>query len=124
VAVSLDKVPSEILDLCEPTRAYRIENVQAVTTEWVELDNNHWLGVVTTGFGYEYGLYQFLVSDGDGANTYVTCVFRGSGTGDPLREMRHTWFAPDEDDDTRGYVFYLPLDATIKALQHLKKYFD
>ena len=37
--------------------------------------------------------------------------------------MRHTWFAPDEACGL-GYVNYLPIDATIKALQALKEYLD
>lgn len=53
---------------------------------------------------------------------FGTLLFRGEGTGSALREMRHiTW---GQDDKHPGYLFYMPLNKTIAALELLKKYFD
>jgi hypothetical protein len=106
---------------------FDLAQVLAAATEWRKLDNNHWLAVRVhgeDGIHVDYALVEFAMSDADGSNTLVTRVFSGSGTGSALREMRHTWFGSSDDADQAGYVFYLPIDATIMALGMLKKYFD
>jgi hypothetical protein len=122
--MTLDEIPTEIVDMGEPVQAFCLETIRASVTELVGLTSTTWLAIQVDGIIVEYGMYSFLKSDVGGYNAYVTCVFRGTGTGGVLREMRHTYFAPDEEPDARGYVFYLDINATILALTHLKKYFD
>lgn len=119
----LSKLKRVQVETCEPTWVYSLDEIKAKGWEMVDLGGNNWLAVALEGLGVEYAFFSFHCADQNMANVQVECIWEGQGTGDGLREMRHTYFMPD-DEETPGYVFYLPIDATIKALQHLKKYFD
>lgn len=98
---------------------YDLEDVKKAVTRLVEIDENHWLAVLEKDeVNIEYALFDFHHSDD--ITTRVSIVFQGYGTGASLKEMRHTYFG----SDGAGYVFYLPIDATIKALTVLKEYFE
>lgn len=77
----------------------RVYVVQEVKDHWVNL---HFLGV----------------DSWDDRETYVRSIFKISGTGDILREGRHTHFPND------GYVFYMDYDEMITCLDYCKKFFD
>ncbi len=121
----LDDLPRHEFDLCEKEVGYLLMDLQNVATEMIEVASNEWLAIIVDGILIDYGFYQFLISEGPGTPVYVKCVWRGSGTGGALREMRHTYFNPDDlDKDYVGYCFYFPLKGSIAAMQHLTKYFD
>jgi len=109
---------------------YPLDKILSAATKVIEIDEGsgscwlclyqkeeyeHWL---------DYGLFQIVSSASDGSSTEVSCIFQGGGTGTlkegefSLREFRHTYFGDD------GYVFYMPIKETIKALQILSTYFD
>lgn len=106
----------------------KLSDLKALVPGLIDLtgNGNYYLAVLDDEGGFEYGMYEFVRGDVEpqDAQTYLGCIFRGWGTGGSLREMRHTYFNPDDADDMRGYCFYLPIDAVIAALTHLKKYFD
>lgn len=66
----------------------------------------------------EYAFFQFCWSEFDDTNIHVSKIFHGCGTTYD-RAMKHTYFG-----DKEGYIFYLPIDETIKSMEILKKYFD
>jgi len=69
----------------------------------------------------QWGMFTFGQEEIGKPETAVWCkIFEGSGPTGSLKEFRHNWFGQDED----GYVFYLPIKATIKALEILNEYFD
>lgn len=108
----LTKVEQDFYD----GKLYRLSEITAIF-EVINIDDNHWLFTDTSkGHWIDFALMAFVSKDDD--DTYVSTVFKGSGTVDQ-REMRHVWFG-----DGDGYVFYLPGDAVIKALEFLKTYFD
>jgi len=59
-------------------------------------------------------------SSEDDSGPEVRVLFRGSGTGGNLRELRHTYWAPVTD----GYLFYMPIEKTVALLTAMKEYFD
>src|SRR5688500_7549108 len=85
-------------NLCEPTTLYRLDELQAKFPPQ-DLGGGYWLAIDDQDHLIYYAFFSFFLSDGDGANTMVQCQWAGSGTGPGLREMRHTWFSPDETPD-------------------------
>ena len=62
---------------------------------------------------------HFLVANSwSDEETYVESLFKCEGTGDVLRECRHTYFPND------GYVFYMNYSDMTRALDYCKKFFD
>ncbi len=116
------------IDMGDVRRAYDIDEIRREYTHVYDLSPNAVLAIFEKRddfgiFSVEYAFYSFMMSNCDGTEARYRCEWRGSGTGDTLREMRHTYFNPDEPD-YQGYMFYLPIDDTIKALTILKRYFD
>lgn len=68
----------------------------------------------------DFAVVQFMQSEVGGANTEVSIVFCGSGTGTVLRECRHTYWGPDG----KGYIFYPNGKIIAAAFKELSKYFD
>lgn len=107
---------------------YFLDEIKEKATKIVEINNNNWLVLYTNKYyddskslkdcWLQFALLQFSQSELNGDNTLVSCVFSGEGPTSSLREFRHTYWGKD------GYNFYLPIDATIKALTYLKEFYD
>lgn len=69
-----------------------------------------------------FSVLRFHSSDGDGNNSKFHCFWYGTGTGEPLRECRHSWF--NEEGFENGYIFYLNRDLMVDAMDVLLNYFD
>jgi hypothetical protein len=100
---------------------YSAEEVREFAQELHDLGSGNWLAISSDKdkFIYNFAMFSFYSRDVDGAEEYWSRIFEGTGPSSSLREFRHTWWGEGD-----GYVFYLPIDATIKALTILKKYFD
>lgn len=119
------------VEVSETTTAYEIAELRGRYNRIEELDGNNILALNADDGMIEYAFFAFLMGPSSGPGderddrAFYTCLWQGCGFGGPpgqsLREMRHIWFAPDDDD---GYIYYPPIDATIKAFQVLKEYFD
>lgn len=111
---------------------YLLDEIKAKAIKLIEIDGNHWLALDTThpwdekdpqnlhDCSLDFALFSFGMSEVDGKNTRVHLVFEGSGPTANLKEFRHTYWGPTRE----GYVFYLPIKATIKALEILSEYFE
>ena len=65
---------------------------------------------------------------------YYGCFWYGWGTGEPLREMRHSYFGEpqnyqeyvegENNGGDLGYVFYFNKNIMIEAIEELSKIFD
>lgn len=110
---------------------YLLEEIKEKATKVIEIDHNNWL-VLNVKSPYdendlknlkdcwmEYAMFSFCVQKEDGL-TKVNLIFQGEGPTGPLKEFRHTYWGLD----SKGYTFYLPIKATIKALQILNEYFE
>lgn len=89
----------------------------------------HWLSptdfIAVSGIGewIDFGVFTFHLRDSKATmeEAEYRLLWRGSGPGGPghsLRELRHTYFGNEE-----GYIFYIDIDMTIKALNKLKEWF-
>lgn len=103
----------EIKRVADEVREVTEDNVLALK---FEKDNDGRL------YGLTYALFSYAMRID--IKVRVALVFHGNGTTAPLYEMRHTWWGSSEDQDSKGYTFYLPGKAVIKALEHLQNYFD
>lgn len=66
----------------------------------------------------DFAAFEWCSEEDD--DVCVHLLFYGHGTGSGLREMRHTYWGRDGD----GYLFYMPINKTIAALEVMKKYFN
>ena len=73
----------------------------------VREDEHHWI---------EFAFFVWVAESDDGIE--VDCIFRGSGTGGILRELRHMRWGEE------GYIYYLPMAKTIKAIEALGRFFE
>lgn len=116
-------------ELCSGDALYSFDELKNVCDEVIELSDNAWLFLKKTAFdpldqdskdnfNLSFLCCRCAFEDGEGKRVQV--IFQGDGPVASLREPRHIYWGPDGN----GYTFYLPADAVIKALEHLKKYFD
>jgi len=69
--------------------------------------------------GVHWALLDCVSSEySDGSPDQYHVTMHGWGTGDPLREARHTWVGDD------GYVFYVDPSAIAWAFDCLREWFD
>jgi hypothetical protein len=124
-------------------KCYRGADIRAVATDVVDLyvededsvkcvDPDALLVVVNDGtVNIKFALFSWVssapvdvktgVSEDPQARGYYARVFDGTGTGEPLREMRHSYWG---EADNSGYVFYPGRVVISKALIALGKWFD
>jgi len=115
-----DSLPAHASPVDDKTTVYKLAELQAVPDAVVtKLTADCFLAVlVVDDLHVSFGMFEWH-NAGDGG-VFIRLVFKGEGLSGNLREMRHTWWVPDED----GYVFYLPIDGVIAAMTALKAYFD
>lgn len=107
--------PEEIGD----AKCYRLADIQAIPgIEIIEPVKECYLALLRDGICIDFAVLTWC-GEGDGI-IYVEPLLVGNGTGGNLREIRHTWWGPW----TQGYLFYMPLQKTLAALEALKTYFS
>lgn len=98
---------------------YHLSDIQALSdVQVIDVGNDCYLAV-REGLSVDFALFREESVDENHVVT-VQLVFCGYGTGGDLREMRHTFWGHDRE----GYVFYMPIQGVINALEQLKKYFS
>lgn len=120
----LDKLPTHANPSSGDDAWYRWEDLMAVPgIQVVPLDEHEggWLLVHDRDGWIDFALVEFAMSDDSGSERSVSLVWSGSGPGDGLRELRHSYFG---DKSQPGYVFYLSMDRMEAAFKHLRRYFD
>ncbi len=101
-------------------RQWTLKEIEGAATRLERIGPNDLLAICHTDIYVDFAMFRFEVQEVDSDEMYEL-VFDGAGIADALKEMRHTWFGSPGDE---GYVYYLPLDSTIKALTILKEYFE
>lgn len=109
---------------------YCLKEIKEKFTEVVQITSNSYLALkANIPYGHytedlndcwlSFAFFTWTMSSQEEGDR-VSCVFHGGGPTGGLNELRHTYWGTKNSD---GYVFYLPIDATIKALEYLKKYY-
>ena len=114
---------------------YLLDEIKSISDKFIELDSNHWLAFkVSMPYNdlnpidikecwLDFAMFSFAQSNLDDRELRVNKIFQGSGPTSSLKELRHMNWGSRKDCEG-GYLFYLPIDATIKALTILKEYFE
>lgn len=97
---------------------YAEPDIRAHATEVVTFPNGLLAVHVRDGLHISFALFEFA-TEFDGMCQYKV-IFHGSGTGDPLREMRHSFWG---EADNSGYIFYADRKLITGALDALGKWF-
>lgn len=82
------------------------ETVAKIETE---KEPDVWLLMARDGSHLEFALLEFCMSDVDGTNVFCEVVFRATGYGPGLNELRHMWW------NEGGYLNYPNLEALSTA---------
>lgn len=111
-------------------KGYFLKDLKKHATKIFELDSSCWLtlysntSLLKDGWVY-YSMFEQVEADTEVVagvlvekDIKVEELFHGDGPTGSLKELRHTYFANE------GYIFYLPMEATIKALTILQEYFN
>lgn len=115
--------PIHIVELVKPTKCSLLVDIKAAYPIIEALEENEYppiLAICDDDDSIDYAYYQFSSRTLGEEPVYYECIWHGHGYGGSLREMRHTYFKVDDN----GYVFYLDIKGTIRALEILKRYFD
>jgi hypothetical protein len=106
---------------CQEEPCILKEDLDYWCTAVILLGHNDWLYISEDedGFG-EGGMFTFIQSEVDNTKTLLQPIFTFSGAIPGLKELRHIWWAPmEQDSNFKGYTYYLPLRETAAALTYL-----
>ena len=109
---------------------YIEREIRSVAHVVEKLEGNGLLAVrySANGVGIDFAVFDLACGPSTGPSgavvdpeTYYEHVFHGSGTGDPLREMRHTYWG---EANNSGYIFYPDGKLIADAFKKLARWFD
>lgn len=95
---------------------YSLEKIKNIDCEVVNL-NGGYLILSKEEVSIDFALLETSGYDQEGKE-FLRLIFHGNGTGDSLRECRHTCWGEN------GYLFYMPLELIKEAMTELLKHFD
>ena len=117
--------PHEVKDFGDVDWLLSLKDLKAAYPICHELGAGCYLFIKEDDVIINYCMVEFSTDYGDDRGELLSHIFSGTGTSEPLSEMRHTyWGDLNEKGDVDGYTFYLPNRHVVKALVILQKYFE